>query len=916
MIKAQYINLNMIPSGVMPVLYVSQYDIGRPLGVVVYNGGEAVDLDSYTCTIEATRTDGTAITTAVTTDDNIGAFVTTATMTNQADKYPAKLVLFDSNSRRVASLAFVMCVTPKTMDENASAIEEDASLYQQYTATVQALIAGIQSDLSDLEDDVAAEATARSAAVTTLQNAIAAEATARNSADTSLSNSIAAEATARTDVDSDLLSAINTESAARVSGDASLQSQIDQLVAPSGSAPSAAEIENARVGADGYTYSTLGAAIRGQVTDSDRALASINGGVLFEMGTYKDSDGTTKQTSTTRIRTVCPIDVRKIQGIRFSDDYEMWTWCFDENMTKVGNLWGWIPGGFLSCGIGPSVKYINFVVRLKSNTSANLTSYLNSFRESTKVITDADCADGIGGWVESGTYDDSDGITERTNAARARIKAPLLADYIDRIDIPDGFKIYVFYKASNGSLVTTSGWWAYSPDSSEIPSYTINNCAAGAYNITAVFKKTDESNMTDGDIATLNSGAKIHLFDQSYKTDKFRAFEQAFRPYQRGKYNSAWRQRISALHVSDPHLQYTGTIKRLDELVELANYLGDANNSLIPLDLFINTGDVTTGGNAFAGKIDRILLQFDAHRQSIAKLNIPAIGITGNHDENVVASSSISASWITKTQRWSHYYAGFTSPGIVWGHKNYEGYHYYDVTRDGATVRFICLDQLDHPNPSGDTVEYDVMALAVYSQAQINWLCNTALNVPDGYGVVICNHFPFAPHLSDYSHDYAALNDGTFCQGWEMIPEIVKAWVNRTALNKTYVGSVGSRNIAVNADFSAIGSSAQFVCYLCGHTHSKDAFIVQDEYHNSFKQLMLVEDSNGQQGTALNDTYKDAQSRMTNCAASVVTIDMRQKKVFRISYGAYQDASTSVVTPQVECYSFDPSDMGQTAESI
>lgn len=40
MINTQYINLNMTPSGVLPVMYCSQYDIGRPLGMVVYNGGE------------------------------------------------------------------------------------------------------------------------------------------------------------------------------------------------------------------------------------------------------------------------------------------------------------------------------------------------------------------------------------------------------------------------------------------------------------------------------------------------------------------------------------------------------------------------------------------------------------------------------------------------------------------------------------------------------------------------------------------------------------------------------------------------------------------------------------------------------------------------------------------------------------
>lgn len=179
MIKTQYINLDMVPSGVLPVLYCSQYDIGRPLGMVVYNGGEAVDLDSYTVTIEATRSDGTAITAAVTTDGNVGAFVTTATMTNQADKYLAKMVIVDSSENRVASLAFVMCVTPKTMDENAESIEEDRSLYQQYTIAVQALIAEVKEDLT-------AEEAARIEADTALGNDILAEASARETGDTEI----------------------------------------------------------------------------------------------------------------------------------------------------------------------------------------------------------------------------------------------------------------------------------------------------------------------------------------------------------------------------------------------------------------------------------------------------------------------------------------------------------------------------------------------------------------------------------------------------------------------------------------------------------------------------------------------------------------------------------------------------------
>ena len=149
MINTQYINLDMTPSGVLPILHCSQYDIGRPLGMVVHNRGQIVNLNAYNCTIEATRSDGTAITAAVATDRQIGVFVTTATMTNQADKYGAQLVLFDNDSNRVASLPFIMCVIKAAMDENSESIEEDKSLYQQYTEVVQSALAEIRRDLSN-----------------------------------------------------------------------------------------------------------------------------------------------------------------------------------------------------------------------------------------------------------------------------------------------------------------------------------------------------------------------------------------------------------------------------------------------------------------------------------------------------------------------------------------------------------------------------------------------------------------------------------------------------------------------------------------------------------------------------------------------------------------------------------------------
>ena len=76
---------------------------------------------------------------------------------------------------------------------------------------------------------------------------------------------------------------IASEISARQTTDSSLQSQIDQLVAPTGEAPTPAEIENARIGDDGVTYDTLGNAIRGQFSDLKSEISEVlDDNILFQ----------------------------------------------------------------------------------------------------------------------------------------------------------------------------------------------------------------------------------------------------------------------------------------------------------------------------------------------------------------------------------------------------------------------------------------------------------------------------------------------------------------------------------------------------------------------------------------------------------------------------------------------------------
>ena len=139
----------------------------------------------------------------------------------------------------------------------------------------------LQGQITTTENNLNTEITIRKNADTTLQDQITTEITNRETVDATLQHNIDAESTERQTANNILQGNISSEAATRASADSNLQSQINQIVAPSGEAPSAAEVQNARIGADGVTYDTLGTAIRSQVNNLNNDLGDYaNSGLI------------------------------------------------------------------------------------------------------------------------------------------------------------------------------------------------------------------------------------------------------------------------------------------------------------------------------------------------------------------------------------------------------------------------------------------------------------------------------------------------------------------------------------------------------------------------------------------------------------------------------------------------------------
>lgn len=182
----QSLDLNLIPKGISPRLYVSQYDKGQTWTFNIYAGNTAYTIpNGATVTIQGTKPDKTGFQYSCTASGNVVTATEQQQMTVIAGEVPAEIRI-TNNNEIIATLNFILVVEPAALTDETEISETDLPIIEQAIEMFphyQEMIDDVSSDIATLTTNLSAETTAR-------QNADSSEASTRAAADASLREAI------------------------------------------------------------------------------------------------------------------------------------------------------------------------------------------------------------------------------------------------------------------------------------------------------------------------------------------------------------------------------------------------------------------------------------------------------------------------------------------------------------------------------------------------------------------------------------------------------------------------------------------------------------------------------------------------------------------------------------------------------
>lgn len=366
---------------------------------------------------------------------------------------------------------------------------------------------------------------------------------------------------------------------------------------------------------------------------------------------------------------------------------------------------------------------------------------------------------------------------------------------------------------------------------------------------------------------TLSLVAQERVSTKSINDDVL--FSPQFHAFKRGRVidergvGKSWYNRFTLLHVSDIHYKYS----QLSEALQVANG---------KVSLVVNTGDVASG--CTAEDKQNVNSTHESVGKTVQENNaLPYMQVPGNHDVTGLTKKDYFDRVCSIVERYN--------PEVVWGDaENYRAYGYVDFVDDSykGNFRIIMLDPFDYNDGQFEN-PYGFMS-AVFSQKQVDWLVSALKDAAkNGHHVLTIMHYSFGD--DPVFNEERANPDATFFQDPFMIPDIIDAAQHQKRLSKRYADKSGLNDVKVDVDFSNL-PKLEFVAHLFGHIHSRNDYQCQKLDGTKYDILMLGETAIGVPGTALNK-IDIMPGTLNDISFSALEIDVLEKVIYRVSYGAY-----------------------------
>lgn len=655
--------------------------------------------------------------------------------------------------------------------------------------------------------------------------------------------------------------------------DTFLNGRIDNIIA-GGEAPSASEIVDARYGADGVTYPSLGAAIRDQVTDlkSDLAVEQDNG--LFHRYLTWEHGGINNETGESNN-----------DGSLVRSRMPEYLLCADyENITNDSDVVGYIiyynsDKSFASASqidingyLAIDKSYVYFRLDLRGaiektrlvkvyqllNTLGTMKNTLNNFMFnslSPTMFEQGHLGNNSGSESFSKAYIRTGFVAVNPNTTIG-IKNNSNANYY--------YSIHQYDKDKNWISALAL---AYTQENNEV--VTASNC----YYIRMEVFKNGYGNLTPSDIDNTSiyfkwggNGDEI----PSYWSTAVAECETSINVNLSASADTAGFAFVTDTHIGN-NAGYSGLL--MDKVMKDCH-----------IPICFHGGDAVSGAGIVSK--DNIIADIVKDFAQFADVESRCLRAIGNHDP-VYGVSDYYDSNLSNGEI-NHYYHGIDREKDLQIYGDEKGYFYRDISKD--KMRYIMLDMIYYDSQidtDGIVTGANKMYYYKFGAVQLNWLADVLANTPEGYGVVVCSHMsPVAlSELQTLSSDWA----GDVPVDYLQARKICSAYASK--IGYVFNGSIAEDLVPetydINVDFT--NAKGDFVCWIGGHTH-KDYILALDG-------IQIIGTANDSKAVSSNaSAYAPSKTAGTNTEQIIdfFCIDKTNQTVKVVRLGAYLEANGKV----------------------